>query len=71
VTLVSPEIAADVSLGGRNASLNAWRITFGWSLAAAASAARLLYRMKKAFPTKKEGPVGKVIWVVGEEDLQL
>jgi Family of unknown function (DUF5681) len=36
-----------------------------------ASAARLLYRMKKAFPTKKEGPVGKVIWVVGEEDLEL
>lgn len=36
-----------------------------------ASAARLLYRMKKSFPAKKEGPIGKVIWVVGEDDLNV
>jgi hypothetical protein len=35
-----------------------------------ASAARLLYRMKKAFPGKGM-PVGTVIWVVGEESLDL
>ena len=35
------------------------------------SAARLLHRMKKAFPTKKEGTVEKVIWVSRESDLEL
>jgi hypothetical protein len=35
-----------------------------------ASAARLLYRMKKAFPGRGM-PVGTVIWVVGEESLNL
>lgn len=71
---VANEIAVMNSVNGEH-TMTRWealaRQVQSLALNKDASAARLLYRMKKAFPAKKEGPVGRVIWVVSEDDLNV